>query len=301
MKKYHYVYEILEITTGRKYIGVRSSEVIPSEDLGINYFSSSSDSEFILAQKANPKGYSYRILSEFSNRKEANEEEIRLHRAYNVGPNDIYINRITQINGFDPTGYMCAKDLDGNYLFVSVDDPRFKSGELVGHTKSTVSVKDQNDNVFRVDKDDPRYLSGELVGHTKGKATFYDVENKCHVLLDKDTDSPRYKWMFEGQIVVKDKDGNKFRVDKNDPRFVSGELVGHSKGRFVVKDKDGNKSMIDKDDPRYISGELIHINVGKVPSNKNKICINNGIKNRYISKDEQIPEGWKTGGKPKQK
>ena len=107
--------------------------------------------------------------------------------------------------------------------------------------------------------------------------------------------------MFEGQIVVKDKDGNKFRVDKNDPRFVSGELVGHSKGRFVVKDKDGNKSMIDKDDPRYISGELIHINVGKVPSNKNKICINNGIKNRYISKDEQIPEGWKTGGKPKQK
>lgn len=31
--------------------------------------------------------------------------------------------------------------------------------------------------------------------------------------------------------------------------------------------------------------------------NKGKICINNGEVNRYIRKDEPIPEGWKLGGK----
>jgi len=34
-----------------------------------------------------------------------------------------------------------------------------------------------------------------------------------------------------------------------------------------------------------------------VPQNKGKVCINNGEVNRYIGKDEPIPDGWTLGGK----
>jgi hypothetical protein len=62
---------------------------------------------------------------------------------------------------------------------------------------------------------------------------------------------------IKNKISVKDKDGNTFQVDKNDPRYLSGELVGVNKGKVIVKDKDGNKFRVDKDDPRYLSGELV--------------------------------------------
>lgn len=56
----------------------------------------------------------------------------------------------------------------GEHVYTSIDDPRIKSGELVGVTKGYISVKDKDGNTFSVSSDDERYLSGELVGVTKG-------------------------------------------------------------------------------------------------------------------------------------
>ena len=63
---------------------------------------------------------------------------------------------------------------------------------------------------------------------------------------------------------VKDKNGNHLTVYKDDPRYLSGELVKHDKGierishknHFVAKDKSGNFYFIENTDPRYLSGEL---------------------------------------------
>ena len=57
--------------------------------------------------------------------------------------------------------------------------------------------------------------------------------------------------------TVKDKNGNTLSVSVNDPRYLSGELVGVMKGLVSVKDKDGNKMVVSKNDPRYLSGELV--------------------------------------------
>jgi hypothetical protein len=67
-----------------------------------------------------------------------------------------------------------------------------------------------------------------------------------------------------GQTIVKDKDGNNQLVYLNDPRYLSGELVGVTKGKVVVKDKDGNSMSVSINDSRYLSGELIPITAGKV-------------------------------------
>jgi hypothetical protein len=61
-----------------------------------------------------------------------------------------------------------AKDLDGNYHYVSVTDLRFKTGKLTGIKKGMITVKDKNGNKFNVEATDNRLVTGELVGVAKG-------------------------------------------------------------------------------------------------------------------------------------
>ncbi len=63
-----------------------------------------------------------------------------------------------------------------------------------------------------------------------------------------------------GRIVVKDKSGNMFYVDSNDPRYLSGELVGNQRGTVTVKDVNGKTLQVNINDPRYLNGELKHVN-----------------------------------------
>lgn len=94
-------------------------------------------------------------------------------------------------------------------------------------------------------------------------------------------------WNTLNQVAVKDKNGNCFIVHYQDPRYLSGELVGVNTGfvrcrkkgelnfyqmpkdlyntdeyetpstnKVTVKDKSGKFYLVSKDDPRYLSGEL---------------------------------------------
>jgi len=92
----------------------------------------------------------------------------------------------------------------------------------------------------------------------------------------------------KGTSTVIDKDGKKFRVAKDDPRLLSGELVGHTTGYMAAYDKNGNFFYVKKDDPRLLSGEL-------VSNNKGKYYITNGKDRKLISPNDTIPEGWYKG------
>jgi len=84
------------------------------------------------------------------------------------------------------------------------------------------------------------------------------------------------------KTTVKDKDGNTMLVSVNDPRYLSGELVGvmkdtHNpgmhKGKTVVKDKYGKQFHVSVDDPRFLSGELVGINKNiAIPTSKDMTC-----------------------------
>ncbi len=102
---HNYVYRIKNNRLTRYYIGVRSCDCLPEEDLGFLYFSSSQDKEFLQDQKQNPSDYSYEILEEFDTRELAINHEIYLHNKHNVGVNPRYYNRAKQTStGFDRTG-----------------------------------------------------------------------------------------------------------------------------------------------------------------------------------------------------
>lgn len=67
-----------------------------------------------------------------------------------------------------------------------------------------------------------------------------------------------------GMTAVKDQYNNKYYVSCDDPRVLSGTLVGINKGKVVVKDIHNNISQVDITNHDYVNGILKHISVGRV-------------------------------------
>lgn len=104
-KLYHYTYIITNIVENKYYIGSRSSKVPPNKDLGIKYFSSSTDRAFIQDQKCNAVNYKYKVIAEFNSKLLALSLEIKLHSIHNVAANPNFYNRCKATSaGFDRTG-----------------------------------------------------------------------------------------------------------------------------------------------------------------------------------------------------
>lgn len=103
--QYHYVYRITNIVENKHYYGVRSSAILPIDDLGKRYFSSSKNISFIQDQKENPDRYKYKIIRIYDSRNDAIKLEIKLHNKFNVGINETFYNQVKQTSsGFDTAG-----------------------------------------------------------------------------------------------------------------------------------------------------------------------------------------------------
>ena len=314
-KRKYLVYKITNLKNNKIYIGVHTTTNINDDYMG----SGTNIRQAI--QEHGLENFEKEILHVFDNQEEMLEKERELVNEEFIKRSDTY-NLVLGGGGFLMVDNVVVKDKQGNISMVSVDDPRYKSDELVHHSTGTISVKDKNGNCFRVHKNNPRYLSGELVGPTKDMVPVKDKDGNTSMVSK---DDPRYKsgeliHVSSNMIVVKDKDGNTIWVSKNDPRYLSGELVWHHKDTVVVKDKDGNHYRVDKNDPRYVNGELVHIwtnrkhtqeskaKIGKANSKhqSGKNNINYGTmwihnqelkENKRINKDEPIPSGWEKGRK----
>lgn len=83
------------------------------------------------------------------------------------------------------------------------------------------------------------------------------------------------------KATVRDCEGNTLSVSKDDPRLLSGELVGIAKGKVAVKDSNGKHLLVDKTDPRLLSGELVGVNKGR----KYKQKVPSPHKGTFLAKD----------------
>jgi len=171
MNIYHYVYRITNIVLNKHYYGKRSSKKQPILDLGIKYFSSSTDSNFIKDQKKNSQNYKYKIIRIFTDSHSACVFESKLHYKFAVGVNPNFYNKTNQTaNRFDSTGRVLVKSQNGeDYILISKEDfdPKIHITPAFGK----VAVKDQNQKYYLVDKTDPRYLSKELIPIATGSKT----------------------------------------------------------------------------------------------------------------------------------
>jgi hypothetical protein len=94
--KYHYVYRVTSLIENKHYYGSRTSKVVPKNDLGIAYFTSSTNKEFKKDFKNNPQNYKCKIITEYKTREEAILFEIKLHKKFNVGVSDKFYNKAQQ-------------------------------------------------------------------------------------------------------------------------------------------------------------------------------------------------------------
>lgn len=125
----------------------------------------------------------------------------------------------------------------------------------------------------------------------------------------------------DGFVNVRDKNDNCFKIKKDDPRYLSGELKHVRKNKILTIDKNGNYFTVNKNDPRYLSGELTGTWFGKKhkEETKKKIGEANAIKQKgknnsqygtcWIKKEKEckkirkeelkkyLKEGWLKGRK----
>ena len=325
--KFHYVYEIIELNSDMRYIGSRTSKIHPTLDIGIKYFSSSRNKEFILNQKNNPSNYKYVVLDIFEDKKSAIDEEIRLHNLYDVGKNKKYYNRSKQTsNKYDTTGKLVVKNSNGEMLLCGIDDELVLNGTYVsihkgnsvakingkyqciktsefdrniheGVQRNKMSVIDINGNTFCTDINDDR-MNISIFGVTKNHTTVYNKITDDYEYINKsDFNQEIHLHLNENKVAVKDVLGNNIQVHINDPRFKSGELVGVTKDLMLIRDLHypNNKCFyINKNEyETYDKSRYVNAQCGTVTmfnsKTKHKIVIN-----KYTSEyNDYINNGYK--------
>ena len=198
--RHHYVYRLSK--NGKiHYYGSRSSKHLPKEDLGVYYFTSGCLKEDF---KHHPEKFTIKILRDFDNPAEKMIYEAFLHSKLDVKNNKMFANKSNQTPwGFDTTSLSFNKN-------------------------TTVYVKD---GVYR------RFITKEQptgwVAANKSKSLITD--GKSCIMWDFKTALPDgFTSLFKDTIPVRITNNEIIRVNKNDPRYLSGELKAMQKGKKWV-------------------------------------------------------------------
>lgn len=130
------------------------------------------------------------------------------------------------------------------------------------------------------------FISEYIKDTNVGKVNIMDGDSIRKIELT-DFYKEKHKGQHSGTVMVTNGTSS-FRVNKDDPRLLSGELVGHTKGMAYAVDDNGDSHCVSKNDPRFSTGELKGNNAGK-------ITITNGKRNKRVDPNSEIPEGWTRG------
>lgn len=249
MKKYHYVYKITNLspTDERKYyIGVRSSKVEP--ELDTNYNSSSTYLKKALKEIGH-KHFSKEVLSEFSNRELATQEEIRLHNLYDVAKNVEFYNMSKQTStGFDPTGFINVIDeRDNTTHYVSLKE-YYELDHYVSWKKGMITALDIETGEYRNVTNSEFKKNEKLVGPNKGKVTIFDTKNNTTkmVTINEFKENDNYISINQNKTnVIDTRDGLRKKVTIDDYNKYD-YYVSISKDTISILDEYGNYKMIPK-------------------------------------------------------
>ncbi len=156
--------------------------------------------------------------------------------------NVIYII-LNEVNGKTYIGAHSTDDLDDGYMGSGTALKRAQ--KKYGIEKFKRSILYDFDNLIEMYKKESEIVNEDFI-----KSKFnYNIKL-----------GGNEGWNCNNTISVKDTNGNCYRVYKDDPKYLSGGLVGVTTGFVCVKDKSDNLLYIEKNDSRYLSGELVHCN-----------------------------------------
>ena len=133
-----------------------------------------------------------------------------------------------------------------DFFYKSVD------GELIHLSKNQVTVRDKNNNIFNVSLDDPRYLSGELPHVSIGMIWVNKDADRTKILL-KDKES----YLADGWILGRFTDTEKVKVKKTNKKCINKDgkelridnklINDYLKDGWIIGRLNLNKKCINKD------------------------------------------------------
>ena len=245
----HYVYRITNIKENKHYYGCRTSKIKPVNDLGINYFSSSKNKEFIKEQIERPWQFKYKIVKIYDTRERAIDLEIKLHDYFDVGKNPNFYNRAKQTStGWDTTGkkhtdetkIKMSKNTIGRYMSQETKKKISNSNKGKKHTDETkIKIGINTSEMVKKGKhpwtkNNRNELSGnEFTSKTATKLMNERIikgEHPIHLAMkNNETDnyyffskkhkedvSKRNSVLFKGTVTVTDKSGFSKRILKEE-------------------------------------------------------------------------------------
>ena len=273
-KQYHYFYKITNNLNNHFYYGVHNTYNLDDGYMG------SGKRLHMAYKKYGIENFTKVILKYFDTAKEAFEYEAKVVNLDLTKSNDCY-NLACGGQSFNTFGRFAARDKDGNIFGISVDDPRYLSGELVHVTKNYFTAKDKDGKHYRITKEDPRWISGELVGLTKG-IPFSDEykENMKKAIAGKHKNHIyRYVCNEDGPILIKYEEQEKY--------LQNGYQLGKRFHKIKVQAiSDAHKRL--------------GYQVGEKNSQYGKCWIHNNEKSISIKKedlDQYLSSGWIKGRK----
>ena len=100
----------------------------------------------------------------------------------------------------------CIEKDTGNKISVSCEEFSQHRDKYISYTEKSIVVKDSSNNIFRVSIDDPRYISGELIPIWKGrkhsKETIQKMKNYKHP-NGKEHSQYGFRWIHKDGITKK--------------------------------------------------------------------------------------------------
>ena len=230
--KYNYFYKITNNINGNFYYGIHSTD-----NLDDGYMGSGSRLRYAY-KKYGVENFTKEILQFFDTREElsdyeatvVNENLIVNENCYNISLGGDSINLQGTFNAYDSVDKTWRRITDEEY---SKNPERYS---LTSIFCNKVLVKNKNDlfgKYILIDKEE-FYKNRENYIYKddwkKNNMIVLDKRTNKKVIISNEEFDSNYHtaWpdLFQpGQIVVKDKDGNKFKVYSDDSRYLSGELV----------------------------------------------------------------------------
>lgn len=251
--KYHYFYKIENLIDGKFYYGIHSTDNLEDGYMG-------SGCRLKKAMKIFGKeNFKKEIIKYFETREKASEYE----------------------------ALMVTENLVRNEECYNI-----KCGGDYGLTTGTILVKDKEGKFMRVTLDDERYKNGELVNFMVGLVSAFDKEEKKYKLIEcKEyySNKERYITYTNGLITVKDKNNKTLQVSIDDERYKNGELIPIWAGRKHTKESKIKMSETHKKN---------HHQQGEKNSNYGTCWITKDEINKKIKKEDlssYISNGWKIG------
>ena len=288
--KYHYFYKITNLINNHFYYGVHNTN-----DLNDGYMGSGKRLHY--AYKIyGIENFKKEIIKFFDTAKEAFEYEAFIVNENLVKDNNCY--NLCEGGKFWKSGHGTKNTISvidiqtGEKFRCKINDPNYINNRYIGVTTGFTIGFDKNGNSYYVYKDDKRFTTGELIHLNQNKGRIF--KDGHSIFVDKKSEDyqnfPKYD-MMKNKITVKDNNNKTFVVDKNDPRYISGELKYFWIDRHhsdETKQKIGEKNKIQQ--------------LGEKNSQYGTCWIHNDKENKKIQKEElnkYINLGWIKGRKMK--